>query len=558
MREPRTLAIRVIPHPGESLDSWLEALARRSWTPLSALLDALGLPTQERTHSLIVNLSPQMFQQLNKQLNLPAEALDHSSVPAALFRRRAPHWRFCPQCLTEEQGRFPTRWWLPWTFACTKHQVLLHSHCPGCRTEPRVFLPKPVHLHPPGHCMRPSGYRTVCGTGLGDLSALSLPPRHPLLRAQTQLDSLPIHRRVDPRRTFAEADKYLSPLVESLTASDLLALSDASRDAWQKALADLTDPTSGLGGWRLQERRRTVLTPDFLQREYTEGRTPLREIADTQGLPRRDVVRHARDLGVTVFRGNRPHVFDDDWLREQYVARKRTGADIAQETGSNLESVRRRLEHLGIPRRPSGRSMPALITKIEASVPIDIRAAAEETLHGWRRLRRFQISIFFPTLKTSATYLGLLPSTLTLQLDQLECAVGAELFHRSVRHTPQKPTRRGARLLKDLNRDDVQKLMHDALGSKIEAIPDQDTVDAAVAVVDGERSALTSLHDHFQFGERIHIPPPVLPLLEHLLAHAGRETYAGQIQIATGIPFTTVYKQLKRLEAAGWLTGVSP
>ncbi|MGW0940377.1 hypothetical protein [Streptomyces sp. NPDC002666] len=198
--------------------------------------------------------------------------------------------------------------------------------------------------------------------------------------------------------------------------------------------------------------------------------------------------------------------------------------------------------------------MPALITKLEASVPLDIRAAAEETIHGWRRLCRFQISMLFPTLKTSATYLGLLPSMLTLQLDQLECAVGAELFHRSVRHTPQKPTRRGARLLQDLDRDDVQKLMHDALGSKIEAIPDQDTVDAAIAVVDGERGALTSLPSHFRLGERIHIPPPVLPLLEHLLAHAGRVTHAGQIQNATGIPFNTVCKQLKRMEAAGWLT----
>jgi DNA-binding PadR family transcriptional regulator len=46
----------------------------------------------------------------------------------------------------------------------------------------------------------------------------------------------------------------------------------------------------------------------------------------------------------------------------------------------------------------------------------------------------------------------------------------------------------------------------------------------------------------------------MLPLLEHLFAHASRETHAAQIQSATSIPFTTVYKQLKRLEAAGWLT----
>ncbi|WP_420834138.1 TniQ family protein [Streptomyces yunnanensis] len=173
--EPRTLAIRVLPQPGESLDSWLEALARRSWTSLSALLDALGLPTEERTHYLLTGLPPEMFQRLKKQLNLRVRVLEQSAVPPALFGRRAPHWRFCPQCLNEGQGRFPTRWWLPWTFACTKHQVLLHRHCPSCHAEPRGFLPRSVHLHPPGRCMRRTGLRTVCGADLGELPALALP-----------------------------------------------------------------------------------------------------------------------------------------------------------------------------------------------------------------------------------------------------------------------------------------------------------------------------------------------------------------------------------------------
>ena len=44
------------------------------------------------------------------------------------------------------------------------------------------------------------------------------------------------------------------------------------------------------------------------------------------------------------------------------------------------------------------------------------------------------------------------------------------------------------------------------------------------------------------------------PLLHHLLADDDQETYAARIHTATGIPFNTVYKQLKRLEAAGWLT----
>ncbi|MEU4491621.1 TniQ family protein [Streptomyces purpurascens] len=556
MSELRTLAIRVLPQPGESLDSWLEALARRSWTPLSALLDALGLPTEERTHHLLVSLSSQMFQRLTKQLNLPTGVLEQSAVPAALFGRRAPHWRFCPQCLNEQQGRFPTRWWLPWTFACTKHQVLLHSHCAGCRTEPRVFLPRPVHLHPPGHCMRPTGLRTVCGTGLGDLPPLTLPPEHPLLRAQDQLDSLPVSQRMAPGQTFAQVDKCLSPLMESLTATDLRSMSDAARNAWQKALAGVTDLSSPLGSWRLQERRRTILTPDFLKREYTEGQTPLGVIAMSHGIPAKHVIQHAKELGVTVFRGQRPHTIDDEeWLREQYLDRTRSIDDIAQEIGTSGNVVIRHLENLGIPRRPFGtRSMKALNARLDESVPRDIRAAVEGTLHGWLRLRRFQIHMSFPTLQATAEYLGFLPGRLATQFGRLEEAVGEELFHRSVRHAPQRPTSRGRSLLQDLNDPDVQQLMHEALGSQIEPLPDQEAIAAATAVIDGERAALTVLHPNDPAVGRFHVPPPMLPLLEHLFTCASRETYAAQIQITTGIPFTTVYKQLKRMEAAGWLT----
>lgn len=556
MRESRTLAIRVLPQPDESLDSWLEALARRSWTPLSALLDALGLPAENRTHSLLVGLSPEMHQRLKMQLNLPEGALDQAAVPAALFAPRAPHWRFCPQCLNERQGRFPTRWWLPWTFACTKHQVLLHSDCPGCRAEPREFLPRPVHLHPPGHCMRPTARRTVCGTGLDKLPPLTLPHEHALLRAQAQLNSLPVSQQMAPERTFAKVDKCLSLLVESLSASDLRSMSDTARYAWQKALTDVTDPATALGTWRLQERRRTILTPDFLKREYTEGQTPLHVIAKNHGIPTQRVIQHARDLGVTIFRGQRPHTIEDEeWLREQYLDRARGIDDIAQEIGTSGNVVIRHLENLGIPRRPFGaRSMTALNAKLDESVPYDIRAAVEGTLHGWLRLRRFQIHMAFPTLQATADYLASTPGRLAMQFGQLEEAVGGELFHRSVRHAPQRPTSRGRSLLQGLNGPDVQQLMLEALGSQIEPLPDQGAIAAATAVIDGERAALTVLHPNDPAIGRFHVPPPMLPLLGHLLAHASRETSAGQIQIATGIPFNTVYKQLKRLEAAGWLT----
>ncbi len=557
MRELRTLGIRVLPRSGESLDSWLEALARRSWTSLSALLDTLGLPevpARERTSRLITSPSGAL-RRLEQQVALPARRLDDAVLPTEIFGRRAPGWRFCPQCLRDGGGRWPTLWWLPWAFACPKHHALLHRLCPSCGREPRYFLPRAVHLHPPGHCMRRTGRRNVCGTDLSSAPQLTLGHGHPIVQTQTEVNSTTLHPFTSADTVFVEVDRLLSALAGCLRPSVLRAMSPACRSAWESVFADATDSQSSLGSWRFHERRVRMLTPEFLQREYTDSGKSLDTIAREVGLPTKHVIRHAKNLGVTIYRGPRPPTFNDDWLHEQYVTHKRTGNDIAQEIGTHAEAVCRRLEQLGIPRRPPGRSIPALIKKLDASIPPDIRAAAEETLHGWRRLRRFQISIFFPTLATSATYLGLLPGTLTMQLDQLECAVGVELFHRSVRHAPQNPTRRGARLLCDLDRDNVQKLMHDALGSRIEKIPGQDAISSALAAADGERGALTSLHADAQQNGQLHVPPPMLPLLRYLFARRNQEICLAQIQAATGMPTNTIFKQLKRLEEAGWLTG---
>ncbi|UQA96245.1 TniQ family protein [Streptomyces halobius] len=557
MSGPRTLAIRVLPQPRESLDSWLEALARRSWTSISALLDALGLPeltARERTSRLLTSLPEGALRQLEQQVSLPDRHLDDAVLPTEIFGRRAPGWRFCPQCLHEAEGRWPTLWWLPWAFACTKHHALLHRVCPSCGREPRYFLPRAVHQHPPGHCMRRTGGRNVCGADLGSAPQLSLGHSHPIVQTQTEINGITLHPFTSTDAVFVEVDRLLSELDGSLRPSGLQTMSTACRSAWESAFTDATNSRSSLGRWRFHERRARILTPEFLQHEYTEGGKNLTTISRELGLPVVHVIRQAKNLGVHIFRGPRPPAFNDDWLREQYVTHKRTGPDIAQEFGTHTKAVHRRLEQLGIARRASGHCSAALIKKLDTSIPPDIRAAAEETLHGWRRLRRFQISIFFPTLTTSADYLGLQPGTLTMQLDQLECAVGAELFRRSVRHTPQSPTKRGARLLRDLDRDDVQELIHAALGSKIEKIPDEEAISSAISTADGERGALIDLHPRSQHGGRLHIPPLMLPLLRHLFTRRDQENCMAQIHATTGMPTTTIFKQLKRLEEAGWLT----
>ncbi|MGW3933763.1 TniQ family protein [Streptomyces microflavus] len=554
MSELRTLAIRVLPQPSESLDSWLEALARRSWTSLSALVDALSLPMAERTHYLLVGLAAPQLQSLEKQLALPAGQLDRAVVPAGIFGHRAPHWRFCPQCLPEMQGRWPTRWWLPWSFACTKHHALLHNVCPSCRKEPREFLPRPVHLHPSEHCMRRTGRRSICGTDLSTAPPLGLDPQHPLLQAQHKLDSLLIDRKMSAESIFAAADTPFSMILQSLSLSDLQGMREIFQRTWERSHKEATSPTSPFGSWRIRERGRRLLTPDFLHREYTIKKKTLRRIAEEYDLSAKQVILRAQELKIEIYHGNRPQSIDNDWLRQQYLLRIRTAEDIAQDVGVSTSAILNRLEKLGIPRRPMGvRSRPALTAKLDKSVPLDIRAAVEGTLHGWLRLRRFQICMAFPTATTAATYLGVTQSVLALQLDQLERDIGAQLVDRPGRHRSQQPTSRGTTLLQHLEGSHVQELMRHSLGSNIEPMPGQDVLIAAARTVDGAHAALTTLHPETPI-RHLNVPSPLQPLLHHLLADDDQETYAARIHTATGIPFNTVYKQLKRLEAAGWLT----
>jgi hypothetical protein len=54
----------------------------------------------------------------------------------ALGWKPIPGSRYCAMCLTESDGRWPIRWQLPYTFACTIHRCLLAVVCPVCLRTP--------------------------------------------------------------------------------------------------------------------------------------------------------------------------------------------------------------------------------------------------------------------------------------------------------------------------------------------------------------------------------------------------------------------------------------
>ncbi|WP_405630658.1 TniQ family protein [Streptomyces sp. NBC_01174] len=213
----RTLPIRLDPLPGEALDSWLEALARRLHTPLGEVLRHFGFPARlgrgnhlkgipadwtillsEQETAAIAHasgLEPQ------KVTNITLASYDQRALRINFERRYVNRWvlwgrgsgsRYCPDCLHDSGGRWQLAWRLGWSFACVLHGRLLADCCPDCgrvqRQRPRSGRVIPLAAicgNPPAI---PGGPRTSgCGFDLTQTRTLPLPTGHPALMAQMRL-----------------------------------------------------------------------------------------------------------------------------------------------------------------------------------------------------------------------------------------------------------------------------------------------------------------------------------------------------------------------------------
>ena len=163
----RTLPLRVPPVPGEALDSWLEALARRHQVTVGTLVMALGWHMPGSPGGLVAGIPAQVLRRLEHQAGLPAGRLDGAVLdrylPLGPVRRRGS--RYCPSCLAERDGRWLLAWRLGWTFACTTHGVLLCDTCPSCGQAPRGRAGR-AGLNPPGSCANTIKRHEYCGADL--------------------------------------------------------------------------------------------------------------------------------------------------------------------------------------------------------------------------------------------------------------------------------------------------------------------------------------------------------------------------------------------------------
>ncbi|MBA4861136.1 TniQ family protein [Streptomyces sp. PSKA54] len=157
-RQPRrTPAEPVVqPIPGESLTSWIGALAQQQDLDIKPLLRELHLDRLGGLSGAEMRLSDPVVRRMEKLTGVDAERL-HAMTLARYAGNALPHlplfssdgvavqqwhkgaWshhsqaRWCPKCLRGNDGpRWLLRWKLPWSFACVDHGVYVVTECQAC------------------------------------------------------------------------------------------------------------------------------------------------------------------------------------------------------------------------------------------------------------------------------------------------------------------------------------------------------------------------------------------------------------------------------------------
>jgi hypothetical protein len=208
------LPIAVMPLPGEALESWIGAYARRLHTTNSGFLETVGL-AGARTNQMGLRLTGTEATALQRATGIPLPVLtamtlepyDGLAVTIHPNRRRLtrpPAWRFsaartryCPACLDENTGRGPVFWRLPWAFACPTHHTLLLDFCPDCHRPPHPWKARRLGPRGTGACTRDSltgsqdlTGRRPCGADLSQAPVLPLPETGLALTAQQRITTL--------------------------------------------------------------------------------------------------------------------------------------------------------------------------------------------------------------------------------------------------------------------------------------------------------------------------------------------------------------------------------
>lgn len=209
----RTLPIRVEPIAGESLQSWLTALAHRNDVTWTQILRAVGLHHHSRDTGRCgwtVRLHPHELQGMAEATEIEPAVLQQMTLArfeyVGITLGRKPHLidmggirdyasrsRYCPHCLNDTQGRWQLHWRLGWSFACLTHRCLLAHTCPHCQRPPRRLTPYAAAIPQPCCCehrLQQQPHVQICGKDLRRSPAVILDGDDAILHAQQCINTI--------------------------------------------------------------------------------------------------------------------------------------------------------------------------------------------------------------------------------------------------------------------------------------------------------------------------------------------------------------------------------
>ncbi|WP_443048583.1 TniQ family protein [Streptomyces sp. NBC_00272] len=203
-----------------------------------------------------------------------------------------------------------------------------------------------------------------------------------------------------------------------------------------------------LAAARSRRRSQKELTEEFLRREYLTRRKSIEQIGAETRLPSSIIRERLQRTGFLTLRHPGRNPIDEAWLREQYLHHARSLADIAGELGMSSTHVGRRALAMGIELRPRGGHhavSPALLEK----VPLFLRPALTDQ-RCWGRLLRFREAMQHRTIAEAAHCLGARQAVLSAQITRLERDLGTALYVRARPGGSLRPTQVGCEVLEAL------------------------------------------------------------------------------------------------------------
>jgi hypothetical protein len=223
----RTLPIRLPPRPGESLESWLAALAFRHNATWGELLAAV-MPARAGNDSAIWvgNLPAVLASEQVASIAATSGVTEHKILAMTLGGNRFPFlratkratsilWgpatrqRYCPLCLAESDGCWLLEWQMPWIVVCMRHCCFLRDTCTECG---RAFRTGGARFGG-GVPLRPR--RCRCGFDLSGAPVDLLPAGHPVLGTHHRL------RKLLAARTVNEGVYCVSPVDAEQLLADI-------------------------------------------------------------------------------------------------------------------------------------------------------------------------------------------------------------------------------------------------------------------------------------------------------------------------------------------------